>query len=666
MPAVCLPKAAVDKFRSGFQDGSLDPEKLASMSSDERHALFNKLIGEDGAKLVNSNFESKLLLKNQQKGMVTWAKSLMGLKPEVKRDLITKISRLDKVLDPEDKQAFLKDLASTKLGVNVTQDEAKTIADLSKKVETARVAMKDGGDRLTFGRAQVELSNYVSNLKLEANKMSLADAKRHPGEALKLGIETIASNAKAINASFDNSGLFRPGLKTMFTHPSIWAKNAVASIKGAIKAYGSNAVIDELHADILSRPNYLNGRMTKAGLDISRIEEAFPTTAPEKIPFLGKLYRSSEAAFTILQQRNRADVFDRLIEVAENKGINLNNVKELKSRGMLANSLTGRGSLGSFEKVGGHINVLMFSPKMLKSNIDTLTAHSFRLPGEAKLTASAKKEAVKNTLEIVTGVASILGAANALKPGSVELDPRSSDFGKIKIGHTRFDVSGGMASIVTLAARELTQSSKSTTTGQVNKLNSGKVGAQTGTDVFNNFFENKLSPMASVVKDLLNHKDYNGNPVTIGGEAKNLFTPLGVKNYQELKSDPKSANNLVAMMADALGIATNTYGANFGGKSPWESSDSKELTQFKQKVGADKFKQASDQYNTQLNKFMDSITQDKDYQRKSADEQKKAITFGKDEIQLNIFKKNNFKYKQDKQTKTDSSQLKKFTQKFLQ
>jgi hypothetical protein len=116
-----------------------------------------------------------------------------------------------------------------------------------------------------------------------------------------------------------------------------------------------------------------------------------------------------------------------------------------------------------------------------------------------------------------------------------------------------------MGSLLTLAARLVTMSSKSSTTGKVSPLNSGKFGARTGTDVVYNFFENKLSPAASLVKDLLKGHDFEGQPITIQGELSNLLTPLPITNTAELASNPNAANIVLATIADALGISVNTY-----------------------------------------------------------------------------------------------------------
>ena len=75
------------------------------------------------------------------------------------------------------------------------------------------------------------------------------------------------------------------------------------------------------------------------------------------------------------------------------------------------------------------------------------------------------------------------------------------------------------------------------------------------------FFENKLSPAASVVNDLyFTGTDFKGDKPTAVGELSNLALPLPIKTFFDLQNDPDAANIILAMMADMLGISTNTYG----------------------------------------------------------------------------------------------------------
>lgn len=651
MPNVCLPPKIADKFKQAFVKGEIDPEKLAKMTSEERHDFFKSFSDKESATTINSLFESKLLLKNQQKGMVTWAKSLTGMSTEAKRDLISRIQRMDRVLSEPEKDAFLKDLAATKLGVSISHEEANTIAKLSQNVEAARTAMENGGDRMKYGEAKVKLANYVNELKINADKLNFGDLRHNPVGTTEKILDRAAGNAKAITASMDNSAIFRQGWKVLWTNPRIWAKNARQSFGNLVKQFGSKNVMNEVHADIVSRPNY--DRMVKAKLDVGNLEEAFPTTAPEKIPFLGRAYKASEAAYTAFVQKTRADVFDKYMDVAKKADVNIDDPKELLAIGKLVNSLTGRGYLGSLEKVAKPVNNVFFSPRFLKSNFDMLTAHQL----QRGVTPFARKQAAKNLLKVVAGTATVFATANALRPGSVQLDPRSSDFGKIKVGNTRFDITGGMGSIATLASRVLTLSSKSTTTGQVSKLNSGKYGSQSALDVVNTFAENKLSPVAGVIRDLLEGKDASGNKTTLGGEIGKTFTPIGIQNFAQLKGDKNSANKLLTVIADGLGISANDYMPRSGAAADWNNNTGKELTQFKNAVGATKFKAANQQYNDKLGNWQSNMAKSPAFQKLSAAAQKTVQTKEEDKLKTDIFKQNGFKYKAAKTPKNQYSEF---------
>jgi hypothetical protein len=633
--AWCLNKQFVQLFRKGLTSKEIDPNKLASMTSEERHAFLEKYVGKENALNVNSLFESKLLLKNQKAGYISWAKRAGGMNKETKKDLISRIERMDKVLSPEEEKAFLRDLAETKLGVRVTETEAKTISDLSTKVTETRSLQKpdltfeNEAQRLEYGRSQVNLMNYVNGLKEQAR----SGFSLNPIDIAS----TIGGNAKSIKASMDNSAIFRQGWKTLWTNPVIWAKNAVQSFKNIVKTFGGKPVMDELNADIISRPTY--DLMKKAKLAVANItEEAFPGTIVEKLPILGRAYKSSEVAFTAFVQKTRADVFDKYIQIAQKSGVELTE-KELQAIGSMVNSLTGRGNFGKYEgSAVNAVNNILFSPRYLKSQIDTV-GHVLTGAGGSNF---VRKQATINLVKVITGIAGVLATAEAIRSGSVEKDPRSTDFGKIRVGNTRFDVSGGMASLVTLASRLITMSSKSSTTGKVTPLNSGDFGAMTGKDVIYNFFENKLSPLLSVMKDLAQGEDFNGNKPTLGGELKNLFVPLSITTLDELMKDPNSANPVLAIIADVLGIATNTYGKT---NKDWTQNPTKSQEAFLKKVGEDKFKTANEQFNKQYDDWFAKTAQTDTYKNLSDDGKQKLMNDKKEKLQEKIFKDYGFTYK---------------------
>lgn len=543
-PGFCLLPKHVEQFAEKIKAGAFDPAKLSAMTSAERHVAFAEIVGEANATHVNATFEAKLLLKNQVEGLKGWIDQVTGLKPEIKRDLVARVNRMDRVLEPAEMNSFLADLAKQRLGFGVTMEEAGRISELAKGVSDSRAALEAGGDRLAYGRARVDFANYVSDLKNGTKKPFTASGF----------LSQAAGFSKSIKASFDNSALLRQGWKNLFAHPEIWAKNARQSFVDLVQQFGGKEVMNEVNAEIVSRPNSLNGRYQKAKLALANIEDQFPSSLPEKIPGLRRAYKASEAAFTAFQYRMRADVFDKYMEIAEKSGVDLADPVQLESIGKLVNSLTARGHLGPLEPAANVTNAVFFSARKLKSDFDFLTAH--QLQGD--VTPFVRKQAAINLVKVISGTAAILAVARAADPKSVEMDPRSSDFGKIRVKDTRFDVTGGMGSLVTLAARLATMSSKSTTTAKVTPLNQGGFG-RSGTDVVYSFFENKLSPAGSLVKDMLKGHDFDGNPITVQGEVGNLLLPLPITNIHELATNPNAANIVLATIADALGISVNTF-----------------------------------------------------------------------------------------------------------
>jgi hypothetical protein len=546
----CLLPQYAEELARKIDAGELGLDTLSRMSSADRRAAFADIMGETNAERVNAAFESKLLLENQKKGLETWIRQTTKGKPEVARDLLARVQRMDRVLESND--PFLEDLAKQRLGFTVTQEEAGRIVELSKAVSDAEAAIEHGGDPQDYGRAKVAFSNYVSDLKNgdQSLRAQLSDVAKSPIK--------IAGLSKSVKASLDNSAIFRQGWRTMFSDPGTWLKNSALSFKDFYQATKGHEPLDAVMADVLSRPNARNGNYRKARLAIGNIEDQFPSSLPEKIPGLGRLFKASEAAYNGFLYRTRADIFDKYVEIAKASG-EMDDPKQLEALGNVVNALTGRGRLGKLDNAGDVVNAGFFSLRKLKSDVDFLTAHQLPEKFSGPSTQLSRELAARNLVQTAVGMAAILATAHAIRPDAVELDPRSSDFGKIKVGDTRFDMSGGMASLLTFAARLATMKSKSTTTHVVSELNSGRFGGKTGLDVVHDFFENKLSPAASIIRDYLKGQDRQGSEPTAGSVAVNLIEPLPITNARELWNDPKSANLFIAMLADALGIATNTY-----------------------------------------------------------------------------------------------------------
>lgn len=133
---LCLPETITSKFLDAIKSGELDVVKLAGMTdSAERSAEFGKVLGKEYAESANTLFENKLMLKDQQAGLIDFIKTLGGLKPEVRSDYLNKIKGMERLLSPSETESFLADATKQHLGLAVSESQAKTIYDLAKAVD---------------------------------------------------------------------------------------------------------------------------------------------------------------------------------------------------------------------------------------------------------------------------------------------------------------------------------------------------------------------------------------------------------------------------------------------------------------------------------------------------------------------------------------------------
>ena len=568
--AWCLPKHIANKFLLDLQSGKINPNKLMEMDSKGRREFFKDLVGEENAVNVNRTFESKLLLKNQQQGLITWAQKMAGLRPEAKRDLLSRVDKMTEVLNPKTEAAFLEDIVSFRLKTEVTPTEAKQISKLATDAIEKKAIMESGErthkrskggptnkTEFEYGMARRKFQNYIDDLKIGGLKGELKSKFSTPGRAFS----TTAGMMKSLKATFDNSWIGRQGWKIMFNHPGVWFRNSLRSFRDIYRTLrGKERVMDTVMADAYSRPNFdnymrdkgIDGKPTKLAIGV--VEEAFPESGLlERIPGFGRLHRAAQDAFTAMAYRNRMDIYDIMHDVMVKSGI-----KNPTNRGLATyvNSLTSRGSLGRLEFAGNIVNNVLFSGRKLRSDFDFLTAHL----GSKKVDKFLKKKAAHNLVRTITGTSAILGLSNIVSPGSVNLNPTSSDFGQVKIGDTRFDVTGGMRSLAILSVRLFD--------GFVNNVTGGRIfpgdgyigGQKGGIDVVTNFFENKLSPAMQVGMDILRWQlKYEKEALTFWKLLEQATVPLPIQNIWEGADNNQRANIMLILILDGLGVSTNTY-----------------------------------------------------------------------------------------------------------
>lgn len=632
MARVCLPKTESDEIKRALKDGRIKLDALFGMSSIQRRNTFSQYVGADLAPMVNARFEQALISK-QKNALTNFIKSL-NVKEPIRREMTRRVEKSRQVLTPENETEFLEDLARTKLGMEVTEEEAETLIRMKDEIDrtVSRVTpdmADDAIERFEAGMARDLFDTYVGNMKLQAKSLS-------PRERLKLenmgrNIKDLAGVSKAMVASVDNSLVGRQGIKVFFTNPRIWfdtlgktielfGKQLVAKSNGLFKGY-DDAAESAVRAWVKGSDNALNGKYKAAkngyGLGVG-LEEAFPTSFPEKVPLLGRVFKASEAAFNTGALYMRKRLADTVIREAEEKGINMLDEANATAFGKLVSSMTGRGEIGRLSTIGEEVNVLLFSVRFLKSNLDTLTAHRF----DRTMTPEAKKLALKNLMKIAAGISGIMALADMMQPGSVEWDPRKGRFGKIRIGRYDFDITGGMGGLVTFASRLLSKHNGewgmwkySSNTGKWTKLNDAVYGQESGLDFIERFFEGKMSPAAGAVRDLAKGTNFEGDKPTFENTLKNMFIPISAQNIMDGLAQGNDGL-LMMSLGEMFGFsATSNVMVGYG----------KKFEELQAEVGDAKYGEIMRDITDEFNEELQDLVNSRSFNRKDVAEQNKEV-----------------------------------------
>lgn len=365
-------------------------------------------------------------------------------------------------------------------------------------------------------------------------------------------------------ASGDVSGLGRQALAAFTAHPITVGKNFVNQFK-----FYKTKNFEASQAELASRPNF--GRALQGKLAIldpssklpNETEEKFLSNLGEKIPVIGKFIKASNQSFTGTLNRVRMDIYDQLLENADNAGYNINDSKIITDLAKVVNNGTGRGEYGKFlEKHAGALSTVFFSPRLMASRIRTFDPVYY-----TNLSAPARKEALRQLAGLGAFATTVLTLAK-MAGANVNTDPTNADFGKAKFGDTRIDFLGGFQQYIRLGAQLAEGKITSSVTGATQNIGAG-FGAKSAYDVLTNFFENKENPTASFVTTMLKGTDISGENVrTPKGVASQLIQraiPLAYQDIKDLFSHPESfsGNKVAKAVAGAgtiAGIGTQTYG----------------------------------------------------------------------------------------------------------
>lgn len=566
---ICLPKELTSKFLQAIKSRSLDINDLSKMSSEERRTMFEEVVGKDNAKDVNALFESKLTLKNQQTGMINFIKEVGGLKPEQEKDIISRINNAQEVLKPSDIKSFLADYAAKKVGAEVTTEEAAKIADLAKQASEAKLERNKNTNPETiraYGRAKGAFGDYLNDLK-PGEKMT-------PTKMLA-NIATIPQTALTGFLHFSAAGVQLWG--SMST-PEFW-KGAVEQFK----YFASEENYKNAQADISGHPDFPIAE--RAGLGITSIdgklndrEEAIQSNLLQKggqwlsdKTGLPNFLRASSRAFTGYLNYVRFNSFENLLTSARLKGLDVSKGSDIAEQyADVVNSFTGRGKnfFGmDLKQNQAKLNAIFFSPRKMAGAVDMFNPYTYLDP---KLDTTAKIAALKRLTGSLAMTASVIALAK-VAGATVQANPIATGFGKIKIGNTSIDLTGGNASYLRLIA-QLAENKSESSTGKVTQLGgiiqqtskTGKVSNSpftnpTRADQALSYIRNHTAPIVSALWNWGEGKNAVGQPVTAKSQAFSTLSPLVTQAFYDMyTNDRQTFNKVWPLLPSIFGFSTQS------------------------------------------------------------------------------------------------------------
>lgn len=683
MAKFCLIPKLEKAMRTAIEDGSLDIDKLNSIKdSKSRRDYIAKFVGENTAIEVNTLFEKKLLLVNQDRAISSFIDELTGVSKEKKKTLKEKVkSSRDKRL-AELKEAgydlneVTSDIYSTKYNTDISLEQAQVITELFADMDKYKSKMKEDGtwdsekDKLLAGAYEHELNKYTGTLKQGIEKETLVNPFTEKGfdnkaeavlKDVRMSISFTAKAARSlVSGVFDNSFWGNQGSKAALNplYTKSWAKNFAKSFKDAfdIATQGTSKgdeIMDAVWTYYYSNPNRINGRYQgkvedgKKGNSLSLgNEEDIPVELSDiirnakigkkqvsDIPVLREAFelaarpvKMAEVIYEAGAMRLRMDVADNMYRWAEKtNGVDLTSNKDIGGINTIVNSMTGRGSLGELERAGKVTNSLFFSTKLIKGDIDFLTSHI----ADENISIKLKEKAATNLVSTIAFAALILGLADALG-ADVEWDDTKSTFGSIN----GVNIAGSGRAFWVLGARIAKWESTNANTDITASLGN-QYGQKNGLDLAEDFLENKTAPLMSVIKDNLKGQTFEGEKPTVNNELKNITTPMGIESTMEIMNGDGSAlEKLINFGASFSGFNVSNIQSN----TNWDNSTSKELTKFKEKVGEDKFKEANEVFNDRYNEYLKTLKEDEKYNAMTDEKKLEFVTKKKDKLKESVLR----------------------------
>ncbi|HDZ39760.1 MAG TPA: hypothetical protein ENH62_16050 [Marinobacter sp.] len=374
----------------------------------------------------------------------------------------------------------------------------------------------------------------------------------------------------------DWSYMLRQDLFSAITEPGLWLRRArtypEAFLSATDAAKTTERLIDDPVYRLAREQNVtmpvLSEQIAGEELALMGTEKGWFARQLRDIPLLGRMFDATDRSASIYISTSRAENWEnwlvrdiispetriRYLDAPTRGGKadvlrdfmaeNAQNDKAAQVLGSFVNETSGRGALGKLEKYLGPLNVIFFAPRFVAGQVTRL-----RFAAQSGIPMPVRMLAVRKLTQFYGTLAGILGVIKASGIAEVEMDPRSVDFAKVRVGNQRIDITSGLQPLM----RYIAQISRGQRKPEVGDLQDVDIKA-----ALLNFTRSKMAPGSGVIWSLLEGETFIGEDIGLVQLATDLFVPIFGQDVQEAFASGTPINRMTSLLA-FVGVGIQTY-----------------------------------------------------------------------------------------------------------
>jgi hypothetical protein len=422
------------------------------------------------------------------------------------------------------------------------------------------------------------------DFEMDALKSAIPDIVDSPLGHMPTAVETVygvgkfmfwdtpLDLTKAMRAMLDDSAILRQGFVLATGHP---LEAGLPGLKESLidafspSHYGKLGLAIEEHP---FKPIFDHFKMEFTGMGE---EELFRNRLIKSIPIVKSVYNASERAFSggLNKMRLHAaseymaawmkkypEYAEAIMKEAKLPTGKTAEMAELSGRagGWLVNASSGRGSLGPFQHWAPFLRDTLWTPQLYSARLQYFPVGFGKAFNMFVQSGGKDNIFLKMYAQQFAGMSLFTGATLTglyYAGADIELDPRSTDFLKAKIGNTHIDLTGGFQQYFRYAAQ---------IAGGERKAADGKIVESNRLDSFMRLLRSKEAPAVAFVHDVLAGQSMIGEEVGLNKEttlryAYQSFTPFFVQDVADAVKDAGPAKGAALAAPGFFGGGVLTY-----------------------------------------------------------------------------------------------------------